>query len=523
MEDQVEKLEQYFQRVTVIGGGDDGDDLDNEGEYWELLNPEKVEAWSLHMIPHTHNFSFSRKYKDQDPYYPISYNERIIAVSPDVAAKIRIHCVTTAIGKKDEDQYNFTIVVDSKKIPFYVSNFIDTLEPTEYRVEIPELEKKVDSGFWRNPTTKAHVVGKALCSRLTQLFTDMAVLRGKLEIKWAQNAARSVSQEPIGPSEGQGSLGTPGTQHSKGAKSRKSLSTPPTAPKKSPLASSSAAKESQPSSSAATAKKPSFAEAVLDLPEATDPTRKVDYQVSTEAFKNYWATCSEAYVFEVDTKVKLSIDQLIAPPAEMNIRSHEERLAKDVMNYLWHMPDKSTKQTLCVMPVGCHQKPQPEDWERIKMGEFYIVNGQHSVTASKMMVAEDLDKTILKNFLEWDCYIVWSDRSEILRTISAYYNRVNHFVAMKPSWSTNILGARTVWERFGKPKNPKELTLPGTLSVAKKNVEKKKNAAVWKVRSLGRLELIRIGVFIVLLSILGSITSIPPELSLELLCACLLE
>jgi hypothetical protein len=102
------------------------------------------------------------------------------------------------------------------------------------------------------------------------------------------------------------------------------------------------------------------------------------------------------------------------------------------------------KQSLCVMPVNETRKPERGDWDRIKNGEFYIVNGWHSVSASKMMVEMDLDESILKYFLEWDCYVVWSDNNEMLRTISAYYNRVNHFVAMKPSWSTNILGARTV-------------------------------------------------------------------------------
>ena len=104
------------------------------------------------------------------------------------------------------------------------------------------------------------------------------------------------------------------------------------------------------------------------------------------------------------------------------------------------------------------------------------MNGQHSVSASKMMVEMNLDESILKHFLECDCYIVWSDNNEMLRTISAYYNRVNHFVAMKPSWSTNILGARTVWEKMGKLQNPKEAIPVGTFSNARRNADMRRNA-----------------------------------------------
>ena len=64
------------------------------------------------------------------------------------------------------------------------------------------------------------------------------------------------------------------------------------------------------------------------------------------------------------------------------------------------MPDKSMKQSLCVMSVNETRKLERGDWDRIKNGEFYIENGQHSVSASKMMVELDLDESILKHFLE---------------------------------------------------------------------------------------------------------------------------
>ncbi len=103
----------------------------------------------------------------------------------------------------------------------------------------------------------------------------------------------------------------------------------------------------------------SFASAVTNVPEAHDPKRKYDYKQSTEAYKNYWTSCTDAYIFEINEKKSISIDQLIPALLEMNIRSHEQRLAADVLHYLVHMSDKLTKQTLFVMPVDQTVKPGP--------------------------------------------------------------------------------------------------------------------------------------------------------------------
>ncbi len=69
-----------------------------------------------------------------------------------------------------------------------------------------------------------------------------------------------------------------------------------------------------------------------------------------------------------------------------------------MMNWLVNIPDKSTKQTLYVMPVGPMKKPTK--WEDIQHGLFYIINSQHSIAASKMMMEEDsgIDEKTQKEF-----------------------------------------------------------------------------------------------------------------------------
>ena len=167
MEEQVPKLEAFFDRLDITRDEDDGDDFDNEGEYWEMKNPDKCECWSLHMFPFTDNICFTRKYKGSEPFYPISYEEKIKQISPDDKSKIKIHCITAQTWLTETKQHHFTIVLNSAEGPFYVSNFIESLEPTDYNSEIPELEKKVDIGWysieWQEFMQHVRAIIRGLC------------------------------------------------------------------------------------------------------------------------------------------------------------------------------------------------------------------------------------------------------------------------------------------------------------------------------------------------------------------------
>jgi hypothetical protein len=143
------------------------------------------------------------------------------------------------------------------------------------------------------------------------------------------------------------------------------------------------------------------------------------------------------------------------------------------MYFLVEMPDKDKKLTLCAIPKDLTRKPR--SWEDIKDGEFYMINGQHSVEASKLMrTRPDISEKVVKKFEKWECFIVWNDDKSILRKISAYYNRVNHFQNFKPTWATNIIGARAVWKSLNCPTPLKEATEVGRAvpnRMTKKQVE----------------------------------------------------
>jgi len=160
-----------------------------------------------------------------------------------------------------------------------------------------------------------------------------------------------------------------------------------------------------------------------------------------------------------------------------------------MMNYLVNIPNKSTKQTLCVMPVlPVEDKKVLESWDQVKDGKFYIINGQHSVAASKLMMEEGsgISDDARQHFKTWNYFIVWSLSAEKLRSISAYYNCVNHFTAIQSSWVMNILGARSVWISQGRPKHPKE---DGTNTTVLSRKEITSLTTKFKVSNSGRTDL----------------------------------
>ena len=218
----------------------------------------------------------------------------------------------------------------------------------------------------------------------------------------------------------------------------------------------------------------SYVDEMENVPHSRATDKKPDYERVSQVYKKFWTTCEDAYVFGIGDKKEIDICQLIVAPSTFNIRSKQANIVEDMVNYLLNIPDKSTKQMLCVIPIGLREKPI--DWEEIKDRNFYIINGQHSVEASKFIFDDtnNVDPEEREHFRKWNCFIVWSEDAEKLRCISAYYNQTNHFVAIQPSWATNILGTRSVWEAMGRPENPTATKSIGVTSTTRRTIENKR-------------------------------------------------
>ena len=118
--------------------------------------------------------------------------------------------------------------------------------------------------------------------------------------------------------------------------------------------------------------KVSTASTITEVPSSLEPGEKMDYDERKTMYENFWLECQDCFVFEVDKKFSISIDQMEQAPKDWTIREYEENGMKEMMHYLCHMPDPYIKQTLCVMP---DTQEKSIDWEEIKNGKFFIING----------------------------------------------------------------------------------------------------------------------------------------------------
>ena len=82
---------------------------------------------------------------------------------------IQVKCMTSRILIKPKDVYHFILILPSKQIPFTLSHFLESLEPTEYRGEIRHVEAKIDKGEYKE-WDGLPAVGKRLCTKVISLL-----------------------------------------------------------------------------------------------------------------------------------------------------------------------------------------------------------------------------------------------------------------------------------------------------------------------------------------------------------------
>ena len=149
--------------------------------------------------------------------------------------------------------------------------------------------------------------------------------------------------------------------------------------------------------------------------------------------------CQDAFVFDDPLqKMELDVMRLVNTPDVWTILAFEKRGMEDLKMYYMNMPDKMQKPMLYFMLKLDYK---PKDLEEMAECDFYIINGQYSIVASKSMIAGNVLKAIQKDFCMWNCFIVWTEDVEKLHKISAFYNTANHLTPFKPTWATNILVA----------------------------------------------------------------------------------
>lgn len=445
----MEVVTQFYKYSDVVIDSDDGS-VDDTQVLFELLDPERHTGWGVELVPLSPHLVLTHRWIGDHRFLPINPEEKIVSVDHEEKY------VVVAIESTSIPVYSYTVLMDCTSHPFTIEPFVNSVENTLFESMKKEIENEEDPlKKWTNKDGNP-LRAKALATRLQALLhsIDLQVIRNSNRELLMRGS--EVSRQTISRSESPGSIRqqTPTVGRASRAKPRQSKTAPTQQPKRqrrSGAPESSARKDKM-------AEKPnepelSIASALTQIPKELKSGEVPDYTSATDIYEKYWSDCQDCYIFDKSVKKELAISQLTPAPEDWTIRAFEQKGMRHMMNYLIEMPDKTDKQTLCVMPAVESDVVTKDDWDEIKRGKFWIINGQHSVAASKEMLISNppIPEQILKHFRTWNCYIIFTRDKEKLRKISAFYNRVNHFANFMPSWSTNILGARTIWINLGRP------------------------------------------------------------------------
>ena len=139
MSTQVEVLEQFFRRREASNSDDDGDD-NQFGEYWEPKENQRVQNWTITLVPMTDYFQLKTLYSGNSVYSPLSSNERIVDISNDGSDCVLIHCVTT-----DDTKYMFTVVMNLITSPFSLFELSESLINSNFETLIARTERRAEN------------------------------------------------------------------------------------------------------------------------------------------------------------------------------------------------------------------------------------------------------------------------------------------------------------------------------------------------------------------------------------------
>ena len=478
MEDQIERLRAHFVKQEPININEDVEEIGDDnlfGERWEVREPDHLQEWSIGLIPMTDKLHFLHKFKNAPDFLPISHEEQIIDVDVEDGVLL-ISCATTT-----DVPYQFTLMIDPKKSRFSISQFLRSLQNSNYERVMKVVEEEAEKGSFNvRDTPKAP---RVMVSKLRGLLRS-------IEKETVENSKMSNRLKPI---DGGRTFGSEfmGSQGSAPAPSSRNLATKATP---APTREKTRRQKRTPGSSSKRLEKTlvsepekSVADSVItDIPADRSAGKSTDFTTAKQMFESFWGECRGDFVFKVEETKSVNINQLDRAPGDWTIRSFDQAGVEATKHYLAHMADISKKQTICVMPQ-CDKKPTT--WDEIKNGRFWIINGQHSVAAAIEMQSSGHSEEIVKAVQNWDAFVVWSEDPEHLRRISRYYNRCNHFSMFQPTWGTNVVGARYLWTSLGCPVPPKSATRVGQ-QVAKKNRYRKdlKNEQNYKVKSSSNKE-----------------------------------
>lgn len=419
----------------------------NYGSLWQFK--DCVAAWTFG-FSRFKNYVYLRHREHNSPNFLVwNNNEKVMFIEQHHKDYIVIALqAVDDMGRAQQHTHSLVIKVHDRGAKFDMDALMDSLQD----FSTPELADPFRTNYlpWQCATVEALVrklghVFQALDRYALQncIPASSAIQTRRLRQPDAADANRSQSGTPRADS--RGSAG-------KRARSNPRVSTPGTA-----AAGESSRKRRKSTPAARPSTAGSSGSALTTVQgrhnQSADPVP--EYLKFDEMRKDFWDKHKACYVFD-ELSYKVSIDQCFLANDEYVIRKLEKEIVEDCKKELVQLADIRQRQTVCLTPVDENfklLKSKPKKWEDIENGRFMIINGQHSITASKELQREGCGETRRNELRTWNAYIVWTLDTVQLHNISKFYNSTNHLNHAQPTWGNQIISGRNIWLHCGRPTN----------------------------------------------------------------------
>ena len=119
----------------------------------------------------------------------------------------------------------------------------------------------------------------------------------------------------------------------------------------------------------------------LVLPELRmpKPSKEVDAGEIQKINDNFETKYLHCFFMGRDFKFEVNIAQCHLAPPKKCVQTKEDAYVDWIIAQILDGQYKDDRQTIVVMPQGLKRMPTPDMWPTILRGDFWLIDGQHSV------------------------------------------------------------------------------------------------------------------------------------------------
>jgi hypothetical protein len=223
----------------------------------------------------------------------------------EIGGRLNIHCKTTM-----EEPYFFTISVDYEKAPFYLPHFLQSMQNPWYESLMKEIEVQVYRKMWVNKEGLPFTA-RAMASKLRQVFLSIATMSALNKRVTEQMRSMDLTKQVMSQGGNQrsalpnlhGIASIP--QNTLTLRSRVIV---PASSKRQPIGALHAQSRKMKILGAG---EMSMTSGVTKVPSDLEPDGQTDYLETKIMYKKFRTECQGCFVWNVDTKYKISIEQMV--------------------------------------------------------------------------------------------------------------------------------------------------------------------------------------------------------------------